>query len=142
MTATVETTATPLIGTPTPGGIPGAEGISLRASEMLGRSVEDRQSRIVGTVEDVMFDLGSGRITYVILAVEDMPNVDEKWVAIPLNVFRLDTQDPNGESGGTLVLAVEADFLATAPSYDAGRLPDTTNPNWDEEIRSYWEQES
>jgi sporulation protein YlmC with PRC-barrel domain len=104
----------------------------MRLSELLSLDVTNSQGEDLGAIEDIMLDWRQDRIVYMILSFGGFLGLGEKWFVIPLEQVTLDPIEQR------LIFDVEPERLETAPGYDANTLPDTTDPNWDEEIRNFW----
>jgi sporulation protein YlmC with PRC-barrel domain len=101
-----------------------------KSSDLIGTvALNDRGERL-GTVEEILFS-DDGRIEYLILARRDFDG-RERLVPIPW-------KDAKAEiSGDTLVLSLDKETFANAPSFarnDWGRLDD---PDWNKSVHSYY----
>jgi len=104
----------------------------MRLSELLALDVTNSQGEDLGAIEDIMIDWRQDRIVYMILSFGGFLGLGEKWFVIPLEQVTLDPIEQR------LIFDVEPERLETAPGFDANTLPDTMDPNWDEEIRHFW----
>jgi sporulation protein YlmC with PRC-barrel domain len=103
-----------------------------RLSDLLGFAVTNAEGEDLGAIEDIMIDWRQDRIVYAILSFGGLLGLGEKWFPIPLDQITLDPLEQR------FVVDAEPERLEAAPGFDEADLPDTTNPNWDEQIRSYW----
>jgi sporulation protein YlmC with PRC-barrel domain len=69
-----------------------------RASELMGRNVKDRNGNPAGEIEDLVVNLGTGRVEQVMFA-HDGRKAPEPKRALPLNAFSIPA-----EQGGEIVL--------------------------------------
>jgi sporulation protein YlmC with PRC-barrel domain len=106
----------------------------IRLSDLLGYDVRNPDGEDLGAIEDIMVDWRQDRLAYAILSFGGILGMGEKWFVIPLDQLTLDPLNQR------LVVAIEPERLQNAPGYDPNVLPDTSDPNWDEEIRNYWRQ--
>lgn len=133
---------------PTPTPLPAdarVRATAMLASHLLGAEVVNGSASDVtlasdetlGTVADVIIDPVSGKTQHLVVeAGEQMASAGD-WIPVPLTqiaVSRL-AADTTGED---LVVVVEQDRLANAPSFDMAQFPDTTEPGWDAGVIEYW----
>lgn len=102
------------------------------ATDILGITVQDDQGNDLAEVEDVIIDPQSGEIRYAAVEVSGIEDLDGQWMLIPLDHLNIDTEND------LLVVTVDQATLAGAPAFEADQLPDTTAPDWDVDIESYW----
>ncbi len=96
-----------------------------KASKLVGMDVKNEANEDIGTVNDIVLDLGSGRVAYVVLSVGGFLGVGEKYIAVPPSAFRAST---NG--GNNLVLNVDKQRVQQAPGFSKSEWPDLKHPNW------------
>jgi sporulation protein YlmC with PRC-barrel domain len=84
-----------------------------------------------GTIDDMIVDIDTGNILYVVLdtAFED----GERWIPVPLSFFQWDAND------GVLALNVNPAMLRDAPFFQDGQYPDTTVEDWNSEFDAFWQ---
>jgi sporulation protein YlmC with PRC-barrel domain len=104
----------------------------IRLSELLGYGVQNAEGEDLGAIEDIMVDWRREQLAYAILSFGGFLGLGEKWFVIPLDQLTLDPIEQR------LVFDIEPERLENAPGFDADQLPDTTDPNWDQDIRDYW----
>lgn len=108
-----------------PGADP-AEFVSVfKTSELVGMDVRDMSGEKIGDVENVMIDLSSGRVPYIILAPDRaLGLLNNNLYALPPNsvVAASDWKSLN--------TSIDRDKLAAAPRFDKNHWPDMSNPNW------------
>ena len=133
---------------PTPTPLPADARVTataILASNLLGAEVvhgtlsgfAEAGSETIGTVAEVIVDPVSGRTQHLVVEAGDQMAAAGDWIPVPLTqviVSRLAT-DTAGED---LVVQVEQDRLASAPSFQVGQFPDTTEPGWDAGVIEYW----
>jgi PRC-barrel domain len=114
----------------------------LSASTLIGDGVRNMQDEDLGKMEDMMVDLGSGRIAYAVVSFGGFLGMGSKLFAIPWNAFRLDTDRK------VFVLDVDKQVLENAPGFDKDNWPDFADREWGAQIHSYygfdpyWKRES
>jgi len=106
----------------------------LTATSIIGDSVESPDGESLGKIEDLMIDLSSGCIDYVVLEYGATLGIGGKLFAIPFNEFALD------EFREIFTLNREKEYLKNAPGIDKEHWPDTnTHRQYYESVGTYWE---
>lgn len=106
---------------------------ALRLSDLLNYEVHNAKGDKLGSLEDIMIDWRSDRIAYPILSFGGFLGLGGKWFPIPLNAVTLDAAQQR------FIFDVDEARLERAPGFSPNELPDTANPNWDEQILNYWQ---
>lgn len=91
----------------------------MRASELIGATVRDRQGKDIGEVQDLIVDAGKQRVEYAILAFGGTMGFGEKLFAYPMDRFEATMRDDDKE----LVLNVSEKELEAAPGFDRSNWP-------------------
>ncbi len=120
--------------TPTPSTAVGLQGVVL-ASKLLTYSLQVGQGLPAASVTDVIIDVQTGAIKYVVISISAEAG-GEKLIPIPLSVVSWDTVNQ------TFTFTVSMDRLINAPSFASGEFPQTQQPDWDAQFRSYWSQQT
>jgi sporulation protein YlmC with PRC-barrel domain len=105
---------------------------AVRLSALMDFGVKNPDGEDLGTLEDIVIDWQQSRLAYPILSFGGFLGLGDKWFVIPFDAVSLNPLDQ------TFIFDVEQEMLENAPGFDPDQLPDTTDPNWDTEIRSYW----
>ena len=96
----------------------------MAASSFEGETVVNLQGETLGEVEEIMLDVRSGRIAYVVLAVGGLLGIGEKYFAVPWQALTLDTDRK------CFVLDADKDRLKNAPGFDKDHWPRAA-PVWE-----------
>lgn len=145
-TATTESiaTATPgleITGTETVTGTPGIPTTGIadpsRVSQLLDYSVEDQSGENLGEVDDLVLNLGSRCLSYVILSPDSALGLENEFVAVPWEGVSVRGSN-EGVGDQVLVVNADADTLKGAPGFKTGEEPDFTAPDWDMDWRDFW----
>jgi len=113
---------------------------TLSASSITGDTVKNAQGENLGNVKDVMLDLDTGRIAYVVLSYGGVMGMGDKLFAVPWGAFSVDENDKK------LILNVDQETLKNAEGFEKSNWPDTADPAWGERIHQhygvspYWEE--
>ena len=109
------------------------------ASTLTGDDVVNRQGEKLGTVEEIMLDVPTGRIAYAVLSSGGFLGMGDKLFAIPWGSLTLDPENH------CFVLDVAKERLEQAPGFDKERWPSMADESWARElhtfyrVRPYWE---
>lgn len=89
-----------------------------RASDVLGKDVNDPTGKDVGDIEDLVVDLANGSIHYAVLEFDRAWNPNDKLVALPLSAIQ------SKEGSDRLTINMTREQLTNAPSFDSNAWPD------------------
>ncbi|TWT38034.1 PRC-barrel domain protein [Posidoniimonas corsicana] len=112
---------------------------TLSAGTLIGDNVNNRAGENVGSVKEIMLDVDSGRIAYVVVSVGGFLGIGDKLFAVPWNAMEIDTEHH------ALVLDVSKEKLENAPGFDQDDWPDMADPTYGKSVhdfyqtRPYWE---
>lgn len=104
----------------------------LSASTLKGDSVVNSKDETLGTIEELMIDLDSGRIAYAVLSFGGFLGMGDKLFAIPWNALNVDTIEKR------FVLNVPKERLENAPGFDKDNWPNMADQTWGTKIYSYY----
>ena len=103
-----------------------------RASKVIGMPVTNLQDEKLGKVDNLMVDLGAGRVVAAVISSGGFLGIGNELSAVPLSVLR-----SNSKADGFVIDATK-DSLARAPHFNADQWPDFSQPAYTETIyRSY-----
>jgi sporulation protein YlmC with PRC-barrel domain len=111
----------------------------LSAGTLKGDKVRNSAGEDLGKIEELMIDLETGRIAYVVLSFGGFLGMGDKLFAIPWEALRLDTDRHE------FILDVDKELLKKAPGFDKNDWPDMADRSWGSGIygyygyRPYWE---
>ena len=101
-------------------------------SKLMDFNVRNSTGDDLGSLEDIVIDWQHSRLAYPIMSFGGFLGIGDKWFVIPFDAVTLDPVNNN------FIFDVDKQRLENAPGFNQDQLPDTTDPNWDQEIRSYW----
>jgi sporulation protein YlmC with PRC-barrel domain len=107
----------------------------LSAGTLTGDRVRNRAGEDLGSVEEIMLDLQSGRVAYVVLSFGGFLGIGDKLFAVPWESLVLNTADHE------FMLDVDKQTLENAPGFDKENWPDMADPNWGSQIHSHYGRE-
>ncbi len=115
------------------------KGRNLTAKTLIGDYIQNSQGEKLGMVEDLMLDLQTGRIGYVVMSHGTLSNLKDKLFAVPWNAFQLDTQKHR------FILDIDQKVLDTVEGFDQDSWPNIVDRDWEERLhqhygaKPYWE---
>jgi sporulation protein YlmC with PRC-barrel domain len=101
---------------------------------LLDYTVRNPAGDELGELEDLMVNWREGRVAYAVLSLGGFLGMGDKWFAVPLSALTINPVEQ------TVVIDVDREMLQVAPGFDRDNWPDVANPDWDQEIRQYWEE--
>jgi sporulation protein YlmC with PRC-barrel domain len=111
-------------------GGPGPELMS--AGSLTGDSVINRKGETLGSIEDIMIDVRSGRIAYAVMGAGGFLGIGEKLFAIPWKALTLDTDNK------AFILDVDKERVQNAPGFDKDHWPSMADLSWATNVHSYY----
>lgn len=104
----------------------------LSATTLIGDEVVNAANESLGKIEDIMLDLGRGRIAYAVLSFGGFLGMGSKLFAVPWDALAVDTTNKNFR------LDVPKDKLEAAPGFDKDQWPDTFDPKFVGDVYRYY----
>jgi sporulation protein YlmC with PRC-barrel domain len=105
---------------------------AVKASDIIGMTVNNYQGENIGKVEELAVDLESGRIVQVILSTGAFSGVDGMMTAVPPQALHHDADDK------ILQLDVTKEKLKMAPTFEPETWNEGTQPNRVAELYVYY----
>jgi sporulation protein YlmC with PRC-barrel domain len=106
----------------------------IRGSELLDADLRSKDGERIGEVEDVVANIATGQVDYVVVEFEPGWFAGDKLVALPLRAF-----EPIREKGvftTDLALTVDKSRLQNAPAFKRGDWPDAES--FRRNVDQYW----
>ena len=94
----------------------------LSSSSITGTQVVNLKNENIGEIKDLMIDLRSGSIEYVVLSFGGFLGIGDKLFAVPMESFDVDSYHEK------FVLDINKERLENAPGFDKDNWP-ATNDN-------------
>lgn len=104
----------------------------LSASTLRGTDVVNAQGENLGDIKDLMLDLDTGSIAYVVLSFGGMLGMGDKLFAIPFESLRVDTDREH------VVLDVPKERLEEAPGFDEDHWPEHADASFLDRVYTYY----
>jgi sporulation protein YlmC with PRC-barrel domain len=109
--------------------------LALSAHTLIGDKVLNFQNEDVGKVEEIMIDINSGRVAYVVVSFGGILGIGSKLFAVPWSAIRVDTDRK------CFVMDASKELLEKAPGFDKDNWPETPNGQWYHDLYRYYAQE-
>ena len=103
----------------------------VRASELIGKDVNDRMDKDMGEIDDMVVNMNSGRIHYAVLEFDQSWNLNDKLISLPLRAFNYVAGDQD------LMLNIDRDSIDTKRAYQKDSWPDINDNNYRIETDRY-----
>lgn len=104
----------------------------LSASSLAEDKVQNLKGEKLGDIEDLMIDLGTGRIAYAVLSFGGVLGMGNKLFAIPWQAMTLDVDKK------AFLLDVNKESLEQAPGFDKDDWPDMSDARWGAGIHTHY----
>lgn len=100
----------------------------LTASSIIGDRVKNNDGENLGKIDELMINLATGAIEYVIVAHGGFLTINEKDFAIPFKEFKVDAENK------CFIVNRTKEFIEKAPGFDINHWPETNFHGED----NYW----
>lgn len=107
-------------------------GLVLSASTLASDDVYNLRGDKLGSVKEIMLDIGSGKVAYVVMSFGGFLSLGEKLFAVPWSALRVNTEDK------CFVFDVDEERLKNAPGFDKDHWPNMADISWAKSIHSYY----
>ncbi|SDV46164.1 PRC-barrel domain-containing protein [Chitinasiproducens palmae] len=104
----------------------------MAADSLQGNTVISADGDDVGSIKDIMLDVGSGRIAYAVLSSGGFLGIGDKLLAIPWQALTLDTDRK------CFHVNVSSEAVRAAPGFDKDNWPTMADTQWATEVHDYY----
>jgi len=91
----------------------------LTASSIIGDKVHNEKDEYMGKIEDIMVDLTTGKIEYIVIEFGGFLTIGEKYFAIPFSLLKVDPVKK------VFIFNQPKEMLEKAPGFDLNHWPET-----------------
>jgi sporulation protein YlmC with PRC-barrel domain len=104
----------------------------LTATSIVGDKVENAQGEDLGSIDNLMINLQTGRVEYAVIEYGSVLGIGGKLFAIPFDELKV--------IPGRHVFLVnrDKDYLKMSPGFDKNHWPDTNDHTYYGDVNSYW----
>lgn len=99
---------------------------------LIGDHVHNLQDEHLGTVKEIMLDMQTGMVAYVVMASGGVLTIGEKLFAVPWESLTLDPDNKR------FTMNITKERIDNAPGFDADHWPDMANQAWMAEVQRYY----
>lgn len=103
----------------------------LTTSSIIGDEVLNCDGEKLGKINEIMIELASGKIEYVVIELGGFLGMGEKYFAIPFSLLKVDAKQE------VFVLDQNKETLNAAPGFDKDHWPKTNSHQFDN-AGAYW----
>jgi len=91
----------------------------LAAKSIIGDKVYNKQKEYMGKIGDIMIDVTTGKIEYMVIEFGGFLTIGEKYFAIPFRLFKVDPENK------AFILDQSKELIEKAPGFDINHWPET-----------------
>jgi sporulation protein YlmC with PRC-barrel domain len=102
------------------------------ADTLIGDHVHNLKNEHLGEIKEIMLDMRSGKIAYAVMSSGGVLSIGEKLFAVPWDALKLDTEHKR------FTLDIDLERIKNAPGFDTENWPDMANPQWKNQIHTYY----
>lgn len=104
-----------------------------RATELIGKNVNDRSGRDAGEIQDLVIDIGRARLSYVVLDFDKAWSLDNKLLPLPLSALNFPS-----DRGADLVLTLDRRKLDMSHGFERNLWPNLNAPDFRNRMDAYF----
>jgi sporulation protein YlmC with PRC-barrel domain len=104
----------------------------MTASTLEGDEVVNREGEKLGRIDEIMIDVPSGRVAYVVMSTGGFLGIGDKLFAVPFNALSLDTHNK------CFVLDAARERIEQAPGFDKDHWPEMADASWGQQVHGYY----
>ena len=104
----------------------------LSATSIIGDKVENLDGENLGKIDNLMVNINSGNIEYVVLESGSFLGLGGKLFAIPFGQLYLNTDKE------CFILNREKEYFKSVPGFDKNHWPDTNDHSYFDDVDNYW----
>jgi sporulation protein YlmC with PRC-barrel domain len=108
------------------------EGPLLSAATITGDEVCNLKDERLGTIEDIMLDIPTGRIRYAVLSSGGFLGIGDRLFAVPWSALKLDAEEKR------FILDVDVGRFKSAPGFNKHAWPNMADSGWKSSVESYY----
>ena len=104
----------------------------LSASTLDDDDIYNLKGQKLGSIKEIMLDINTGRVCYVVLSFGGFLSMGEKLFAVPWSALTVDTENKR------YLMDTDEERLKEAPGFDTDNWPNMADPTWEKKVHSYY----
>jgi sporulation protein YlmC with PRC-barrel domain len=104
----------------------------LSSKSLLGTKVVNAQGESLGRLEEVMLDMDTGVVAYVVLSFSKLLGLKDKYFAIPYQALTIDRDSDQ------IVMNIKKEKLEFAPGFEKSDWPNKANLHWLNRVHNHY----
>jgi len=104
----------------------------LTATSIIGDTVENMAGEKLGTIDNLMINLNTGEVDYVVLEFGEIFGVGGKLFAIPFSEFKHKRDEK------VFIIDRDKEYLKNSPGFDKNHWPDTNEHGYFEDVKLHY----
>ena len=104
----------------------------LTATSIIGDKVENPQGEDLGTIDNLMINIRTGRVEYAVVEYGSFLGIGGKLFAIPFDELRVQPERH------VFMVNRDKDYLRMSPGFDKNHWPDTNDHSYYGDVDAYW----
>src|SRR5690606_3264420 len=105
----------------------------LTASSIIGDDVENPQGESLGTIDNLMINIHTGKVEYAVIEFGGFLGLGQKLFAIPFEELRVD------EEKEIFILNRDKEYLKESPGFDPSHWPGTNDRGYFDNVNTYYQ---
>jgi sporulation protein YlmC with PRC-barrel domain len=106
----------------------------VKASALAKDRVHNSAGEDLGSIEEIMIDVQTGRVAYAVLSFGGFLGIGDKLFAIPWKSLRYDAGEEQ------FIVDVDRQVLERAPGFDRHNWPDMADPDFGAALHEHYSQ--
>ena len=104
----------------------------LSASTLDDDDIYNLKGQKLGSIKEIMLDINTGRVCYVVLSFGGFLSMGEKLFAVPWSALTVDTENKR------YLMDTDEERLKEAPGFDTDNWPNMADASWENKVHSYY----
>jgi sporulation protein YlmC with PRC-barrel domain len=104
----------------------------LSASTLDDDDIYNLKGEKLGSIKEIMLDINTGRVCYVVLSFGGFLSIGEKLFAVPWSALTVDTENKR------FLMDTDEERLKEAPGFDNDNWPNMADATWEKKVHSYY----
>ena len=104
----------------------------MAADTLTGDDVRNGADEKLGEITDIMLDVPTGRVAYVVISFGGFLGIGDKLFAVPWHALTLNEREHE------FLLNVDRRQMEDAPGFDRDNWPDMADPEWGAQVDDFY----